>query len=145
MLSYEIIWNSSNMCKWFEYIAVTIQDRVHNKISDFQGSLPLNSSFKFYLEETKKGHFKVSVYWGVYVQMQNQICMPWHEEHNLCRQTLLMSQYRTEVTPFGEEICKIINNDCGREVVEKVKGSEVLPNLVTIFNVSRSKQHIIRA
>lgn len=51
----------------------------------------------------------------------------------------LTSQDRMEMSPFGEEICKIINNDCGREVVKKVKCSKVLSDIIDVFNISRSK------
>jgi len=49
----------------------------------------------------------------------------------------LTSQDRMEMIPFREEICKIINNDCSREVVKKVKC--VLSDIIDVFNISRSK------
>jgi hypothetical protein len=46
-----------------------------------------------------------------------------------------------EMTPFGEEICKIVNNDCSREVVKKVKCSKVLSDIIDVFDISRTRTH----
>jgi hypothetical protein len=49
------------------------------------------------------------------------------------------------MAPLREEICKIINNNCSREVVKQMECSEVLSDFLAIFNISRNRtfEHIL--